>query len=449
MSATWTADREPRRQPPSSSASWNAPLRYVLLVWALLATASCQDQGTNAVPDAGGKEPAAATSNLSALAIFEQRILPIFQAAKPSSCTECHLSGVDLKDYIRSDQAETFASLVRAGLIDTKHPRQSKILKFIGRRPEKPNLITEEVRRKEYEAFSAWISAAVADPKLLAAKAEREIGPQLPDEVIRHARKDRVLASFIDNIWSEVGRCAACHSADQNQKQVKEHGEHISWIKMNDPQATLNYLVDEGLIDTDDPDQSLLLLKPTVQEEHAGGQKMVIGDRSYKQFRRFLDDYARVVHGSYVDPKELPAPHGEVSLVTDIWFKLEGVPEEYDKLLLQVDLYRWTGSEWSSYRVATSDRPIFGKGKLWQQMLTLTAPRGSEWAKQLSRRQLPAGRYLVKVYLDRTGKLQKDFRAKLGDDDLVGQVEVTSQWPAGYGSMTVARFPGKESPGKR
>jgi hypothetical protein len=26
-----------------------------------------------------------------------------------------------------------------------------------------------------------------------------------------------------DNVWSEVGRCAACHSPDRNQKQVEKN----------------------------------------------------------------------------------------------------------------------------------------------------------------------------------------------------------------------------------
>ena len=28
--------------------------------------------------------------------VFEQRIMPIFKSPNPSSCTECHLAGVDL-----------------------------------------------------------------------------------------------------------------------------------------------------------------------------------------------------------------------------------------------------------------------------------------------------------------------------------------------------------------
>jgi hypothetical protein len=53
---------------------------------------------------------------------------------------------------------------------------------------------------------------------------------------------------------------------------------------------------------------------------------------------------------------------------------------------------------------------------------------------------LPAGRYLVKLYLDRESKLQRDFAAELDEHDFLGQVEVESRWPAGYGKMTVIKY---------
>ncbi len=382
------------------------------------------------------------TDSASSLEIFEKRILPIFQATKPSSCSECHLSGVDLKEYIRPTQQETFGALVSAGMIDIQKPDESKLLQFINRRPEKPSLVTDNVRQEEFAAFRAWIRAAASDPKLLAEKDKGgPIGPQLPEEVIRHARTDRVLASFIDNVWNEVGRCAACHSPDRNQKQVKEHGERVSWIKLRDPQATLSHMLEAGLIDSDNPDQSLLLQKPTMQVKHGGGQKMVVGDRTYKQFRRFIDDYATLVHGKYQKAEQLPKQNTEISVVTEIWLKIENVPAEYDKLLMQVDLYRQSDSGWSEYRVASSDRPVFGGGKLWQHSLSLTAPRASAWADAIRNERLPPGKYLVKLYVDRTGKLQKDFAAELNEQDFVGQVEVQSSWPAGYGQMTTVKFP--------
>jgi hypothetical protein len=190
----------------------------------------------------------------SALAIFERRIVPIFQSQQPSSCTECHLSGVDLRNYIHPDQEKTFASLVAAKLVDVDRPDKSKILEFISRKPVKANLITEKIRRQEHAAFRAWLRAAVKDRQLLAARPPgQSLGPTVPAAVIRHARTDRILASFIDNVWTEVSRCAHCHSPDRNQKQVEEYGDQVSWIKLGDPEATLRYMLDAGLIDSESP----------------------------------------------------------------------------------------------------------------------------------------------------------------------------------------------------
>ena len=122
---------------------------------------------------------------------------------------------------------------------------------------------------------------------------------------------------------------------------------------------------------------------------------------------------------------------------------IEEVPARYDKMLLQADLHRWTGSGWSQFRVATSDRPVFGDGKLWQHSLSLTAQRGTDWANEIRAESLPPGKYLLKLYIDRTDKLRKDFGTELGEEDFVGQVEIESRWPAGYGEMTVVKFPEK------
>ena len=330
-----------------------------------------------------------------------------------------------------------------AGLIDSAQPDKSKLLAFIARQPEKPSLVSDKARQQEYDAFRAWIVAAVKDPALLAAKNGGPIGPQLPAEVVRHARRDRVLQSFLYNVWSEVGRCAACHSPDRNQQQVKKHGEQISWIKLGSPPATLDHLREFELIDLAAPEKSLLLLKPLNQVKHGGGVKMTYGDRTYKQFRAFIDDLAATAGGQYARADQLPTASGEVSAVSDLWFKLTGVPARFDKLVLQVDLYRWddAAQAWSKDRWATADRQVFGGGQLWQNHLSITAPRDAARAAEIRRAALPPGKYLAKIYLDQQRKLEKQYPAVLSDDEFVGQVEFNTRWPAGYGSMTVAKYP--------
>ena len=63
--------------------------------------------------------------------VFERRILPIFKSPKPSSCAQCHLAGVDLKDYVLPDAEKTFRNLRDQGLIDLDAPERSKIVKLI------------------------------------------------------------------------------------------------------------------------------------------------------------------------------------------------------------------------------------------------------------------------------------------------------------------------------
>src|SRR2546422_7031639 len=141
--------------------------------------------------------------------VFERRILPIFKSPNPSSCTECHLAGVDLKNYILPSHEKTFLSLRDQGLIDLDNPAGSKILRLIamgGGTNQGAALISARVRDAEYSAFAEWIKVTSNDPKLRNAPKLQpvELGkPTRPNEVIRHARMDRVLLSFEENVWSQ------------------------------------------------------------------------------------------------------------------------------------------------------------------------------------------------------------------------------------------------------
>lgn len=112
---------------------------------------------------------ALAERNPSPQQIFDERILPIFKSDQPSSCVQCHLAGVDLKNYIHPSQEKTFASLRDQGMIDLDQPEKSKILRLINMTPQESHLATrihEGNRKLEYAAFSTWIKAACNNPKL-------------------------------------------------------------------------------------------------------------------------------------------------------------------------------------------------------------------------------------------------------------------------------------------
>lgn len=392
---------------------------------------------------------APATCNLFVLAednareIFNRRILPLAKAEKPSSCAECHAAGVDLSQYIKNDAASTFAALRAAGLVNAQQPEKSKLLEFIAREPEKGNPVTAKLRAEELTAFRTWIVAAAKDPQFAAVPVPTDpIGPTLPPEVIRHARRDRVLASFLENIWIERERCAGCHSPDKNQRVVKEHGEQISWIVPNDPGATLATIIDHGLINLADPRKSKILQKPLGEVEHGGHIKFTHATRTDKQFRRFLDDYVATINGQHQTAADLPRLPDHIAVATAQHLRMTDIPSEFGGKLTRIDLYRWNDAGWSPAPVASVDGRVNPKNGMFQGVVFASLPRTLEIAKEVEiRRQLPGGRYLAKFYVDNNDNAAKSRDYELGPSDLVGQVEFDGPWPAGYQPPKIIQAP--------
>jgi len=376
--------------------------------------------------------------------IFTHRILPLAKADKPSSCAECHAAGVDLGQYIKDDAAATFIALRSAGLVNAQDPEKSKLLEFIARSPEKSDPLIAKLRAEELAAFKTWITAAAKDPNLVGHTflSAVPIGPTLPVEIIRHARRDRVLASFIENVWIERERCAGCHSPDRNQRVVKEQGEHISWIKPNDPAGTLATIIDHGLINLDDPDNSKILQKPLGEVEHGGHVKFVRGNRTDKQFRRFLHDYAATVTGKYHNVADLPTPAATIFVATGQHLRVTDLPKEFGNRIMRVDLYSRTDTGWSDKPIATVDSRINPDNGMFQNVVFAIVPRTMDIAKQVeARRQLPAGRYLARLYVDRAGIAAKNRDYELGTSDSLGEVEFDGPWSPGYQPPKVIKAP--------
>lgn len=386
---------------------------------------------------------------LSSAEVFEKRIVPIFKSPNPSSCLQCHLAGVDLKNYIRPSHEETFRSLRDQGLIDLKRPDDSKILRFIQMGADDragAALIHAKTRQAEFDAFKAWVVASCNDAKLrdLPKLDEGQLAkPARPVEVIRHARTDQLLESFERNVWAWRFRCMNCHTegTTANDKHRKEHGDRVAWVKTTGAESTMRYLISSKLIDTKVPEQSLLLRKPLGKVEHGGGIKFLPGDQAYKGFRAWLEDYAAIIGDKYTNATSLPMLHaGPDRFGSDIWFKLMDTPADWGDRLLQINLYAWDVAKggWERDPIATSDRGVWGKGRLWQHNLTLLAAKGTDRAKSwtAAKPSLPRGKYLVKVFVDREGRLARDWKAVLSDGEFEGQAEVNSGWPEGYGRMT-------------
>ncbi|MCA9033934.1 MAG: hypothetical protein KDA91_02335 [Planctomycetaceae bacterium] len=393
--------------------------------------------------------------------VFQERILPLATAPDGSSCRDCHLSGVELAQYIQHDEASTFTALRAAGLINIKSPGQSKLLTFIARKPDEASSLRDTVRSKEHAAFSEWIEAAVRNPSLLSPSANSPPPTFLPPEVIRHARRDRVTRAFIDSIWNETGRCANCHNPELNRnkinaKHTREEVDAISWIVPRNPAATLERLVETGAIDLEHPVESSLLTKAAGLTEHGGGPKFFPGSDTYRKFAHFLTDYAATRNGDYSRVEDLPDVPEETFELTQQQLRLRDVPPEFGGMAIQVDFFAWddkTG-HWAEKRCATAFSRVNAKGNVWQNPIQLVrssddlvrssdneVQRASESGDQISEPLLQEGRYLVRVLVDQKGLTAVDLMHQLTSKDQVGEFEISGKWPPGYQPPRIHPFP--------
>ncbi|GAB5407130.1 MAG: hypothetical protein Aurels2KO_53610 [Aureliella sp.] len=414
----------------------------------------------------------------SAADLFEQRIVPIFKSQEPSSCVQCHLSSVDLKDYIRPSASDTLRSLRAAGLVDVDAPKQSKILHLImmGETDDDKSavLIHKKTRLAEYEAFKQWIIASCQDEKILAkTKPEEQPSAAYTAEnaadvaVIRHARKDRVLSSFTRSVWSQRMRCFPCHTPaeiDPNNPKhavplkryrefVAKYGRRMDLFGET-PLATMKQMISSSskrradhqpLLNFESPADSLLLLKPTAklppkQEDgtfaapssvapvsHMGGLKMRVDDLSYKAIITWIADYAKVKQGAYQSADSLPVDNWYPSKTV---VRIKNTPESWPKLSkMQIFVYPVADEQPTAGPIAFTQTLIGPRGFAAGNLLVFGTHSQS---LDLVNNQLPNGVFEIRVYLDSDGILDRDPSALLNTGDPTAVARVDAVWKEGF-----------------
>ncbi len=390
-------------------------------------------------------------SRKSAADIYRTRIVPLLKSPEKSSCSECHMRGVELSDFLADDPQQTFVNLRARGWIDVEHPENSKLLEFIQRHSEDSSPLIKRVREAELSAMTNWITAAVQEPDLLSQPLPAETDLELPTEFIRHTRHDQIEARFSEAIWSQLSRCASCHSPERNQQQVKKHGEQMSWIVPRRPGLTLALLVERKLIDLENPEQSELRTKPLVLVEHGGGPKFVIGGQTDRKWLAFLKDYAKLVQGELSSKDALPSAPERRSWLSEMQLKITDFPESWKGRLLAVSLHAKNAvGTWSDIPIATGDNPVSRKQLVWQHTLTVfqavdSKTTATEWAKPLSAAEaIPPGRYQLRLRLGRL-VVNEDFKPVEESTPsaplvLVATSEIDAPWPPGYQPPKILSF---------
>ena len=341
-------------------------------------------------------------------------------------------------------------------------------------------LIHAKMRQAEYQAFAAWLKACCNDPKLRSLPpltAAQRARPARPNEVIRHARKSRVVDSFVRTVWSQRMRCFPCHTPNDIDANNPRHQAAIKnmakfrekypgllekvVIFKKTPEATLDYLVAQSLktpaggrplLDLENPARSLLILKPLSKLpkkrpdgtflpassvdpiSHMGGMKMHKNDQSYKSFVTWIADYSRVVANRYASVEDLPEDNWYASRSI---LRLMATPASWkvgQPVQLFVHAFDQQSGRYGSEPIAFTQGTVTPR-HIVNGALFLLAPRdgrdGIKWDRERAR--LPQGRYLVRVFVDSKHRLANDVSLLLGAEDYVGQAEIArARWREGF-----------------
>jgi hypothetical protein len=241
---------------------------------------------------------------------FHERIEPLLSEDRLTTCNQCHLSGVDLSAFARETPCKTWVCLVDQGLVDVRSPDDSKILGWIQRASPDSDLITPQVIAAEHDAFRDWIAANAACPNACAgvkcgapgggptcSDGTDDEPPVVPTDPDRRGCSDTDLEqAFYDDVYAWRGRCYPCHF-DTELEADKDAPRWLSAVGncQTGSAVTLKRVLTLGLINIDEPSQSLLLLKPLDKYgggvPHGGGAKLTPADETYLSFKRFIEHY--------------------------------------------------------------------------------------------------------------------------------------------------------------
>ena len=258
--------------------------------------------GGGTTGDPGIDPPTCSEDELSEM--YAQYIEPFVSGAVPSSCSSCHMTGIDIGLYAQDTPCQTLACMVDLGVVDLEDPASSEILAQILLGDSESSVFSVS---DEYDAMLEWIewnatchdqSCGDIEDACTSGTGALSTG-QTP---IGDCSEDDLLGVFWDSVIIDRGRCLICHS-DYGQEQgtfgpcsidddcefeqvcVEEQclspgpyfAPHffegsdgtLDWNDEADRQLGLNTMYNVlalGLIDTESPLDSAMLTKPLLED---------------------------------------------------------------------------------------------------------------------------------------------------------------------------------------
>jgi hypothetical protein len=265
-------------------------------------------------------DPAPVCSGDAATALYARKIEPILKDDHPTSCNQCHLSGIDLSMFVKDTPCQTMACLSQLGLVDLDAPERSRVLSWIDRAKPQSTLITQAVIDAEYTGMLEWIQYSSSCGGQVCPAFEDPCNQKLPEASTRCDFALEVGKDYVDpgdcqeltleqlfsaDVYQWRDRCYPCHfTSDTSVQQAPRWITDVS-MATSEPGlacaasslATMRTVLSHGYVDLMQPTQSLILLKPLSTDgggvTHGGGPKFDgPADPSYQSFLAWITRYS-------------------------------------------------------------------------------------------------------------------------------------------------------------
>jgi hypothetical protein len=153
---------------------------------------------------------------------YTRYIEPFVSGAVPSSCSQCHMTGIDISIYAQDTPCQTMACLVDSGEVNLGDPDGSAILDKILMGDTESSVFDVN---NEYEAMRDWISwSAECDERVcgdLESPCDSGTGALTTGIVpLGDCSEQDLLTVFWDGVIVDRWRCASCHTVSAKEQET-------------------------------------------------------------------------------------------------------------------------------------------------------------------------------------------------------------------------------------
>ncbi|MCA9710553.1 MAG: hypothetical protein KDK70_32225 [Myxococcales bacterium] len=268
-------------------------------------TASGTSEGGSEAGSSGeSTAPPTACSEDALSEMYVRYVEPFVSGAVPTSCSQCHMTGIDMSLYAQDTPCATMACMVEMGAVDLDDPQGSTLLSQIMLGDPQSSVFDvseEHAAMLEWIEWSAQCHGEVCGDLETPACTSGTGASSTGVNPIGDCSEDDLLVEFWNSVIVDRGRCLTCHSdygqelgtfgacqsnADCMEPQICGEGlcrapgpwqaPHmfegvdgpLDWENPAHRQLGLNTMynmVALGQIDEDDPLESALLVKPLLE----------------------------------------------------------------------------------------------------------------------------------------------------------------------------------------